>query len=189
MRDYSRKNTRDPEEFRCDAIANRKVIVQVAQHMFATHGPDIPLTEIAREAGVSRTTFYRNFSDRQSLVAAVFHANLDLLEKHALQFEGDPAAFFRLLEIMVNQLVEFQSLIPYVPRKDSAPQERLLSIFRVPVRSARQQGLLRYDFNPEKDLILLLTMMGGALSNFEGVKQKSNAKRALQLLVQGIRNT
>jgi AcrR family transcriptional regulator len=39
--------------------------------MFVEYGPDVPLDEIARRAGLSSATVYRHFSDRAELVLSV----------------------------------------------------------------------------------------------------------------------
>lgn len=46
---------------RADALRNRERIVTAAREMFVEFGPDVPLDEIARRAGVGNATVYRNF--------------------------------------------------------------------------------------------------------------------------------
>ena len=47
--------------------------------MFAAHGVDYPLEDIAHEAGVGIATLYRNFPTRSSLVEAVYRREVALL--------------------------------------------------------------------------------------------------------------
>ncbi|WP_031487732.1 TetR/AcrR family transcriptional regulator [Streptomyces bicolor] len=63
----ARKATRP----RADALRNRERIVTAAREMFVEHGPDVPLDDIARRAGVGNATVYRNFPDRDALVREV----------------------------------------------------------------------------------------------------------------------
>lgn len=57
---------------RKDAVRNRERLVQAARTLFADRGLDVPLEEIAREAGVSIGTLYNRFPTRAELVAEVF---------------------------------------------------------------------------------------------------------------------
>ena len=52
-------------------MRNRDRIVSAAREMFVEYGPDVPLDEIARRAGLSNATVYRHFSDRAELVRSV----------------------------------------------------------------------------------------------------------------------
>ncbi|MFE3327557.1 TetR/AcrR family transcriptional regulator [Streptomyces sp. NPDC059176] len=56
---------------RADALRNRERIVSAAREMFVEFGPDVPLDEIARRAGVGNATLYRNFADRAQLIHEV----------------------------------------------------------------------------------------------------------------------
>ena len=57
---------------RSDAQRNRARLVAAAQRVFARQGPDAPLDEIAREAGVGNATLYRHFPTRSELIVAVY---------------------------------------------------------------------------------------------------------------------
>ncbi|TCO53702.1 TetR/AcrR family transcriptional regulator [Actinocrispum wychmicini] len=56
---------------RADALRNRAQIVDAARILFITRGPDTPMEDIARAAGVGVGTLYRRFPDRDSLIIAV----------------------------------------------------------------------------------------------------------------------
>ncbi|WP_217206507.1 TetR/AcrR family transcriptional regulator [Streptomyces sp. AC550_RSS872] len=62
---------------RADALRNRERIVTAAREMFVEFGPDVPLDEIARRAGVGNATVYRNFPDRDALVREVVCSVMD----------------------------------------------------------------------------------------------------------------
>jgi AcrR family transcriptional regulator len=65
---------------RADARRNLDRILAAARDIFADHGPDAPLEEVARSAGVGIGTLYRRFPDRRSLQRAVA---LDILARGA----------------------------------------------------------------------------------------------------------
>jgi AcrR family transcriptional regulator len=56
---------------RADARRNREQLLIAARDVFIDRGPDAPLDEIARRAGVGNATLYRRFPDRQALLRAV----------------------------------------------------------------------------------------------------------------------
>jgi len=186
MRAYSSKRDKSSEVMRTDASANQKAIILAAREIFLKKGAEAPLSEVAAHAKVSRPTLYRNFSDRSDLIAAVFHYNLDLLKQYADRITAKDNAFFMLLEVIVRQQVEFQSLIPYLNRDNKTLNERLIDIFSIPIKNAQEKGLLRKDFDIEKDLNILIMMLGGALLHPMDKNNEEKATRAMQLLIKGL---
>jgi AcrR family transcriptional regulator len=70
--------------------------------MFTEFGPDVPLDEIARRAGVGNATVYRNFPDRDALVREVVCSVMDrtvAVAELALAETGDA---FEALERFVH---------------------------------------------------------------------------------------
>lgn len=68
---------------RTDARRNREAIIRAAREIFAEEEADAPFEDFARRAGVGVGTLYRNFPNRESLVAAVFHEEVDALGRRA----------------------------------------------------------------------------------------------------------
>ncbi|HUZ19223.1 MAG TPA: helix-turn-helix domain-containing protein [Acidimicrobiales bacterium] len=64
---------------RADALRNRARLVDAATQAFAEHGVDASLEDVARRAGVGIGTLYRHFPTRDSLVAAVYRHEVDVL--------------------------------------------------------------------------------------------------------------
>jgi len=62
---------------RKDALRNRDALLAVARASFAAADDQVPLEDIARGAGVGIGTLYRHFPTRESLVEAVYAAELD----------------------------------------------------------------------------------------------------------------
>ncbi|MFI0937192.1 TetR/AcrR family transcriptional regulator [Streptomyces sp. NPDC021020] len=60
-----------PHRPRADAVRNRERIVAAARDAFVEYGPEAPLDEIARRAGIGNATLYRHFADRNALAHAV----------------------------------------------------------------------------------------------------------------------
>ena len=64
---------------RADAVRNRELLITAAGAAFSAQGPDVPLEDIARKAGVGIGTLYRHFPTRDSLVEAVYRHEVDVL--------------------------------------------------------------------------------------------------------------
>lgn len=68
---------------RADARRNYERIVTSAQEAFAEQGPEAPLEEIARRAGVGIGTLYRHFPSREVLIEAVYRSSIEQLSARA----------------------------------------------------------------------------------------------------------
>ena len=64
---------------RADAVRNRELLIAAAAAAFSAKGAEVPLEDIARDAGVGIGTLYRHFPTRESLVEAVYRHEVDLL--------------------------------------------------------------------------------------------------------------
>jgi AcrR family transcriptional regulator len=53
---------------RRDAIENRRRVLDAAATVFAAHGLDAPVEEIAHAAGVGMGTLYRRFPNKEALI-------------------------------------------------------------------------------------------------------------------------
>jgi AcrR family transcriptional regulator len=67
---------------RTDAARNRAALLAAGERVFARSGVDVPMEEIAREAGVGRGTLYRHFPSREHLLGA-------LMEEHAARLDAE----------------------------------------------------------------------------------------------------
>ncbi|MFJ2738276.1 TetR/AcrR family transcriptional regulator [Streptomyces sp. NPDC087440] len=63
--------TQSPKPLRADAARNSDKIVRAAVEVFGELGPDAPLDEVARRAGVGIATLFRRFPDKKTLLRAV----------------------------------------------------------------------------------------------------------------------
>ena len=57
---------------RADARRNYEALLTAARELFLEQGPDAPLDEVAKRAGVGAGTLYRHFPTRDDLIAAVY---------------------------------------------------------------------------------------------------------------------
>jgi len=75
---------------RADARRNHDALLDAARAVFAAHGANAPLEEIARRANVGIATLYRNFPTRQELLEAVYVHEVQALVAHATDLADEP---------------------------------------------------------------------------------------------------
>lgn len=88
---------------RADAQRNRDQILAAAREIFAVHGPDVPMEEIARTAGVGVGTLYRRFPDREALVRAVAQQSFTQVLADARAAAAEEQSAWDSLERLVRQ--------------------------------------------------------------------------------------
>lgn len=64
------------DALRADARENRERILRAAREAYALHGIDVPISAIARRAGVGVATLYRRFPTRAALITEAFAEQL-----------------------------------------------------------------------------------------------------------------
>lgn len=68
---------------RADALRNYDRLLAAARAAFAELGPQAPLDDIAKRAGVGNATLYRHFPTRQALLEAVHRDHIEALCRQA----------------------------------------------------------------------------------------------------------
>jgi AcrR family transcriptional regulator len=178
---------------RKDAQLNRQAVLAAARELFAESG-DVAMYEVARRAGVGQATLYRNFRDRDALVAALAAEQLDALERVGSEHAGDPNAFLVLLRAIVETQVRFPGLVECAhdtaARAELEPvQQRLIDLLKGSLRDAKSAGLVRRDLTLE-DAFLVVAMVDGALGReADPAGRAAAASRVLALALEGVRAT
>jgi AcrR family transcriptional regulator len=149
---------------RADACRNRDAILAAAREVFAEHGLEASLEDIAARAKVGIATLYRRFPSRQHLVAAA------LVEKVAKYAEAGEAALaisdpWTAFTSYVETICELQAgdrgladlLSMTLPADEHVERLRRAAHAHVTelIDRAKADGKLRGDFVGE-DLLLLL---------------------------------
>ncbi|WNF01099.1 helix-turn-helix domain containing protein [Streptomyces luomodiensis] len=73
------------------AARNRAALIAAAREIFAESGLDVPLSAIARRAGVGQGVLYRHFPDRAAVALAVLEENVREIERAAAADDADLA--------------------------------------------------------------------------------------------------
>ncbi|MBM6590919.1 TetR/AcrR family transcriptional regulator [Brevibacterium sp. RIT 803] len=156
-------------KLRADAADNRARILAAAREIIAERGIEVPMTAIARRAGVGAATLFRRFPDRRSLIAEVFATQLTHCESVLEEAAADPDpwhGFCTFVEDLGRMQIEdrgFTEAFLSAFSEDAGIDEKRLraeAVFADLVERAQKSGGLRPDFNPS-DLLLIFLANGG----------------------------
>ncbi len=180
---------------RADALRNRERIVTAAREMFTEFGPDVPLDDIARRAGVGNATVYRNFPDRDALVREVVCSVMDRTSEAAEQALAESGDAFAALERFVHVSADerISAMCPMVvttfdknhPDLEAA-RERLEQIVEELMDRAKAAGQLRTDVGVG-DMMLAMAQLSRPPAGTACVSADRFVHRHLQLFVDGLR--
>ncbi|WP_067466734.1 TetR/AcrR family transcriptional regulator [Actinomadura macra] len=147
---------------RADARRNRALLLAAAGDVFGERGPDAPLDEIARRAGVGNATMYRHFPTRRDLLVAVYAGEVTALtnEGRDLLATDPPAdALFAWLRTFIAHVATKTDLARAIPQDErsalfddwhTAMHETASAL----LARAQDAGEVRPDLN-ETDLVTL----------------------------------
>lgn len=170
----SQIDTADGIRLRSDAALNRRRILAAATELFAERGLDVPMSAIARRAGVGVATLFRRFPDRESLVEEVFATQLDHCASVLTEAVADPDpwnGFRRFLEEICRMQIDDRGFTEaFLATRagggsggDGDIDERrrqAVDEFSELVERAKQTGMLRNDF-AVSDLTMVLLANAG----------------------------
>ena len=179
---------------RADAARNRAAIVAAAREVFAEHGLEAPLEEIALRARVGIATLYRRFPGREQLVAAALidkiaeyaDAAADALEI-ADPWDGFVGYVYRICELQAGDRGLSDLLSMTLSADEQIEQLRATANVQVIdlVERAKAAGRLREDFVGE-DLLLLL-IASAAVVQVTRVDAPETWRRFVALALDGFR--
>jgi AcrR family transcriptional regulator len=103
---------------RQDALRNRERLLEAADTMFRERGVEVSVGEIADAAGVGRGTLFRNFKNKDALIAAVVVVRLgEVMEFGRELLEHDPEdaeVAFKFVTGLVERQEENRALLQSV---------------------------------------------------------------------------
>ncbi len=142
---------------RADARRNRDAVLVAAYRLFAEHGLDAQIDEIAVAAGVGVGTVYRHFPTKDDLVAALASHRFEkladaareaLASEDAWQGFSEYLHFAAKLQVDDHALSQVMTSRPEVMR-NAAEAAGMFELMEALVQRARDQGGLRADFRGE----------------------------------------
>ncbi|MFV0285151.1 MAG: TetR/AcrR family transcriptional regulator, partial [Demequina sp.] len=165
--------------------ANRAALIAAARMEFEERGIDVPLSAIAKRAGVGQGSLYRHFPDRVSLAVAVFEENIEEIE--ALAAHGD-ASLRAVTNLVTHQVEGASALIQLIAtERADARVEHIAARLRSVVVAA-------WEASPEPlpegvtadDVMLAISMVATTVSLAPSQDRHRLAERAWALLGPGI---
>ncbi|GAA3539535.1 TetR/AcrR family transcriptional regulator [Amycolatopsis ultiminotia] len=190
----------DPQTpLRADAQRNRDQIIAAARAIFAEHGPEVPMEEIARAAGVGVGTLYRRFPDREALIRAVAVDNFTRVRDDARAASAEEPTCWSALVRLLYQSVDLQlsiqlamlSIRAYeILREDPtivALREDLLTEVESLVTGAQQEGHLRTDVGAGDVAMLFALLLRRIPSRKKHIAEMSTA-RNVAIMIDGLQS-
>ncbi len=180
---------------RADALRNRERITAAAREMFVEFGPDVPLDEIARRAGVGNATVYRNFPDRDALVREVVCSVLDRTSEEAERALAEGGDAFEALERFVHGAADerVSALCPMVSSTFDrnhpdlkAARERIERLVEEVMNRAKAAGSLRPDVGVG-DVMVAVAQLSRPPAGTACFSADRFVHRHLQLFLDGLR--
>lgn len=181
---------------RADARRNVEQILLAARDLIAERGPDVPLDDIARRAGVGSATLYRRFPDRDALLHAVA---LDALTRTAAtaraaaEQESDPfdalARYLReALELRVSAVLPalFDRVDLEHDPQLAPPRERSVRIVEQIIDAARAAGSLPADVTFDDIGMMLVRIARPLPGDLPEATKHDLARRHLDLFIRGL---
>lgn len=150
---------------RADALRNRRVLLDTAATLLAELGVNVPVSHIAREAGLGKATVFRQFATKESLIAAVIEDQLSDLASYVDTLPGSAdhfAALRAFLTASARLLSENRGVCEVMSASLADGDEEILAAIsritatlRILLTRCQQDGVVRADVTAE-DLLLVL---------------------------------
>jgi AcrR family transcriptional regulator len=182
-------------QLRRDAERNRARIIETATAAFARRGLDVPLEEVAEEAGVGIGTLYRRFPSRNELIGACFERRLEEYARAAEEALTAPdgwTGFSQYVERICAMQAADRGLADVLNR--SLPNAKVLEAHRARgyqlsvrlIKRAQGEGSLRPDAVAE-DLALLFMANAGVVEVTRGAARDA-WRRFVAIFLDGLRS-
>jgi AcrR family transcriptional regulator len=174
---------------RRDAAANMQRLLAAASQVFAEHGLDASVEEIAHAAGVGMGTLYRRFPTKDALIAALVHDVMATMLQLASEAAGRPGGtgLEYFLEAASAYQADNRGCLPRLweagTERDSAAEVRRL--IAALLEDAKNQGRVRSDIT-STDLTVTLWGIRGVIETTRGVAPEA-WRRHLGILIAGMR--
>lgn len=154
--------TEGEEKLRVDARANRDRILDVARAALAAD-PEVPLSAIAKTAGIGQGTLYRHFPSREALVLGVYRKEIDAIVALAPTLLAEYPAL-QAFRLWCDRLAEFARIkhrvadLLHAAISDEDVHETywpMVGAVRQLMKACEVSGDIRPEADPENVLMLL----------------------------------
>lgn len=176
-------------QLRRDAAANRELLLDAAAQVFASHGLDAGVEEIARVAGVGVGTLYRRFPTKDALIAELVSDVLETMS--AVAAEATEVAGGGGLEQFLEASSDYQARHRGCLARlwNTPPTDQTLIKVRQRVAGlladAKRHGRVREELT-QTDITMVMWSIRGVIET-TGEVAPDAWRRHLDLLIAGLR--
>ncbi|MGO9957047.1 MAG: TetR family transcriptional regulator [Solirubrobacteraceae bacterium] len=178
---------------RADARRNRERILESARAVFAEHGADAQIDDVARRAGVGVGTVYRHFPTKEALLVELLREKLRLFgmrAREALEQDGEPFAVIedllrRNAETVASDAAVQHALAgagEHIWMQAHAEHQDLIALTGELIARARRAQTIRQDIDAN-DIAMLMC----SLCSTMGAKPGFDWRRHLDLVIDMLR--
>lgn len=183
-----------PRRLRADAARNQQRIIVAARELFAEHGLEITLDDVADKAGVGVGTVYRRFANKQELISEVFDQNVSAFAQAvdtALHHPDPWQGLTELFEYACQHMATNRGLAEVLlEMRDSMERftcmrDRIRPGMNQVVQRAKDAGVLRPEIEPG-DFFAMVNMVD-AVAGFARSVNPDVWRRYMALVLNGVR--
>lgn len=183
-----------PRRLRADAARNQQRIIAAARELFAEHGLEITLDDVADKAGVGVGTVYRRFANKQELISEVFDQNVEAFGQavDAALAHPDPwRGLSELFEYACQHMATNRGLAEVLlEMRDSMERfacmrDRIRPGMQQVVQRAKDAGVIQPEIEPG-DFFAMVNMVD-ALAGFARPVNPGVWRRYMAVVLNGIR--
>ncbi|MET8650777.1 MULTISPECIES: TetR/AcrR family transcriptional regulator [Nocardia] len=180
---------------RADAARNQQRIVAAARALFADHGLEITLDDVAERAGVGVGTVYRRFSNKKELIAEVFEQNVTEFAVAAEAAAAHPDPWLGLVQffeyacthLATNRgFSEVMLELEEDLERFTSVRDRIKPTIAAVIDRAAESGALAPGVEPS-DFFALINMVD-AVAAFSKPVNPSTWKRYMAIALNGVRS-
>lgn len=178
---------------RKDAARNRERLLAAARELFAKHGLDVTLNDIARHAGVGVGTAYRRFANKEEVIDALFEEGLENIAAVAYEALQERDAWQGLVMFLerslhmqfgdrgLNQIMNDAAL---GDERVSEARTRIAPLITELVEKAKRAGVVRADLD-QADVIFMQVALSGIMERSRDI-EPDLYRRYLTMFLDGI---
>ncbi|TQM31079.1 TetR/AcrR family transcriptional regulator [Nocardia bhagyanarayanae] len=183
-----------PRRLRADAARNQQRIVAAARELFADHGLEITLDDVAEKAGVGVGTVYRRFANKRELIAEVFEQHIGefaVAAEDAAQHPDPWLGLVQFFEYACQHLANNRGFSEVMleleedPERFAALRDRIKPTVAAVIERARDAGALQPEIEAS-DFFALIHMVD-ALAEFARPVNSEVWQRYAAIMLNGVR--
>jgi AcrR family transcriptional regulator len=181
--------TIDDRPLRRDAQENRQRLLDAAAEVFAEHGLEAGVEEIARVAGVGIGTLYRRFPTKDALIGALVHEVMMTILRLARESTECPGGtgLENFLEAASGYQADHLGCLPRLWNVGSEHESvgEIRQLISALLADAKTNGRVRADL-ASTDLSIILWSIRGVIETTRGAAPGA-WRRHLDILIAGLR--